>query len=205
MMRKIFGIAAIILIASGYAAGADYWHFGIGTRIEGVKTSGKDYHNALGGGLLLTFGNPDSRFTTQFDLDKWGVTYHINGDLVRTNSVTEPTPTYKVRDRNYSGLGVGMFERYRAFDFTDNYSAYVIGGIGGYFLDYKEEMSDNGVVTLKSKGLHSLGQLAGGIGFEGRFDQHILGFIEGRFVGFLNAQKTDKNLMKGYLGIRYIF
>jgi hypothetical protein len=191
-------------MASGYAAGADYWHFGVGTRFEGVIT-GKDFNNALGGGLMLTFGNPDSRFTTQFELDKWSVDYSKSGDSIPTTPIGSESPRYKVRERNYSGTGLGIFEKYRAFDFSEKYSAYIIGGVGGYFLDYKEEISDNGKVTLQSKGLHSLGQFAGGLGLEGKFNQRVLGFIEGRFVGFMNAQPRDKNLMKGYLGVRYIF
>jgi hypothetical protein len=203
-MRKIIGIIAIVLLASGYAAGADYWHFGIGARVAGVMP-GTEYSDALGGGILLTFGNPDSKFTTQLDFDTWGVSFHKAGDLIITSAITEPETTYKARERKYSGLGMGIFERYRIIDFSGTFSSYVIGGFGGYFLDYKQEESDNGTVLMQSKGLHSLGQIAGGLGFEGKIYQRVSAFIEGRFVGFFSADKSDKNLMNGYFGIRYIF
>jgi hypothetical protein len=205
MMRKIFAVIAIILMASGYAAGADYWHFGMGMRLTGVMP-GKVYSNALGEGILLTFGNPDSRFATQFDFDNWGVSYQKTGDLIRTNPITDTSATYKKREHQYSGLGIGVFERYRAIDFTERLSAYLIGGFGGYFLTSRQEESDAiGKVAMQSKGQHSLGQLSGGLGFEGKFNDHLVGFIEGRFVGILNASDSDKNLMNGYLGVRYIF
>jgi hypothetical protein len=202
-MRKIFSIAAIILIAFGYAAGADYWHFGVGAKFEGV-IPGKNYSNALGGGLLLTFANPDSRFTTQFDLDKWGVQFTKSGDSVQTSAFGQPY-TAKLREQQYSGLGVALLERYRAIDFSNAFSGYLIGGIGGYFLDYKREEGSNGTVNMKSKGLHSLGQLSGGMGLEAQINPKTMAFLEGRFVGFINPQKSDKNLLKGYLGIRFIF
>jgi hypothetical protein len=203
-MRRIIGIIAIVLLASGYAAGADYWHFGIGTKLAGVMP-GKEYSNALGGGILLTFGDPDSKFTTQIDFDTWGVDFTKSGDYILTSPITDTIPTYKIRQRKYSGLGLGLFERYRAFDFSDALSAYVLGGFGGYFLDYKEEMSDNGTILMQSKGLHSLGQIAAGLGFEGKIYQRVSGFIEGRFVTFLNAKDSDKNLINGYVGMRYVF
>jgi hypothetical protein len=203
VMRKVLSIAAIILIAFGYAAGADYWHFGIGAKFDGV-VPGKDYSNALGGGILLTFGNPDSKFTTQFDFDKWGVQYTKSGDRIKTSPLGQ-TDTYKTREHKYSGLGVALLERYRAVDFSNAFSGYIIGGFGGYFLDYKREEADNGTVTMKSKGLHSLGQITGGIGLEGQINPHTMAFLEARFVGFIDPQDSDKNLMNGFLGIRYIF
>ncbi len=202
-MKKIFSIAAIILLASGYASGADYWHFGLGARVTGVITGG-NYSNALGGGILATFGNPESKFTTQIDLDTWGVSYTTAGDLVRTSPITEPD-AFKIREHKYSGLGVGIFEKYRVIDFSETFSSYILGGVGGYFLEYQQEESFNGTVRMTSKGLHALGQLAGGVGFESRFSQHTIGFIEGRYVGLLKAKPGDKDLMKGYAGIRFIF
>jgi hypothetical protein len=203
-MRKIFIVTIIILMASGYAAGADYWHFGVGTRLAGVMP-GKDYSNALGTGILVTFGNPDSRFTTQIDLDRWGVKYQKSGDLIITSALNVTPVTFKTRERQYDGLGVGIFEKYRAIDFLSVFSTYLIGGFGGYFLTYKEEASDNGTVNMQSKGQHELGQVAGGLGFEGQFNQHVFAFLEGRYIGLINANPTDHNIMKGYLGIRYVF
>jgi hypothetical protein len=204
LMRKIIGIVAIVLLASGYAAGADYWHFGIGTKVAGVMP-GKNYSNALGEGVLLTFGDPDTKFTTQIDFETWGVDFTKSGDYIMTSAITDPDTTYKIRQRRYSGLGLGIFEKYRAIDFSEALSAYLIGGFGGYFLDYKEEISDNGIILMQSKGLHSLGQIAAGLGFEGKLYQRVSGFIEGRFVGFINAKESDKNLVNGYVGMRYVF
>jgi hypothetical protein len=202
-MKRIFGIVAILLLASGMATAAEYWHFGAGVRLTGVMP-GDDYSNALGSGLLLTFGNPDSRFTTQFDLDVWNVNYTIDDSLINV-SVPDTPDTLRLRKFEYYGLGVGAFEKYRFYDFSQKFSTYVIVGLGGYFLNRKSEFSETGVETMKSDGMHSLFQLAGGLGFEGRINQHISGFIEGRYVAFLNGEDADKNLMKGYLGIRYVF
>ena len=64
----------------------------------------------------------------------------------------------------------------------------VLAGFGGYFLEYKQEESDNGAVRMTSKGLHSLGQLAGGLGLEGRFSQHT---IAGTAGGTLPVNDPD--------------
>ncbi|HBC45667.1 MAG TPA: hypothetical protein DEO84_06940 [candidate division Zixibacteria bacterium] len=203
-MRKIFIVAVMILMASGYAAGADYWHCGVGVKFAGVMP-GKDYSNTLGGGLLVTFGNPDSRFTTQFDVDKWSKKYNKSGDTILTSAFGVIPATYKLRERHYSGLSVGIFEKFRAVDFSNAFSAYMIAGIGGYFLNFKWEESDNGTVNLKSKSQHSLGHLSGGLGLEAQFNQHVYAFIEGRYVALINAKEADKNIMNGYLGVRYVF
>jgi hypothetical protein len=206
LMKRIFGIVAILLLASGIASGTEYWHFGAGVRLTGVMP-GSDYSNALGTGLLLTFGNPDSRFTTQFDIDNWKVTYNKSDSLVENSPLGTPDSlkTYKKRDYEYFGVGVGAFEKYRFFDFSPKFSSYVIGGLGGYFLNRKREVYDSGILSLKSDGMHSLFQLAGGIGFEGKINQHISTFIEGRYVAFLNGKDADKNLFNGYWGIHYTF
>jgi hypothetical protein len=206
-MKRIIGIVAILLLMSGYAAAAEYWHFGAGARLTGVMT-GNDYSNALGMGILLTFGNPDSKFTTQFDFDNWDVTYTKSDSLIENDPLGTPDSlkTYRLRDYEYYGLGVGAFEKYRFFDFSPKFSSYVIGGIGGYFLNRKREnRDDSGILALKSDGMHSLFQMAGGIGIDGKITQHLSGFIEGRYVGFLNGEKADKNLFKGYLGVHYTF
>jgi hypothetical protein len=206
-MRKIIGIAAIMLLASGYAVAADYWHFGVGLRATGVMPGDK-YANALGVGVLLTFGDPDSRFTTQFDLDRWSVGYTKEGSLVENSPLGTPDSlkTYRLAKFEYSGLGVGFFQKYRALDFSNSFSTYVIGGIGGYFLDPKQERrNDDGTVTMKSNGLHALVQYAAGLGFEGRFNQHFYSFVEGRFVGVVSGDANDPNLLKGYFGVRYVF
>lgn len=204
-MKRIFGLVAILLLASGYATAAEYWHFGAGVRLAGVMP-GDDYSNALGTGLLLTFGNPDSRFTTQFDIDTWNVTYTKNDSLIETTPPGDTIRTYRLRDYEYFGVGVGAFEKYRAIDFSSRFSSYVIGGFGGYFLNRKREnRDDSGIINLKSDGMHSLFQIAGGIGFEGKVNQHLSGFIEGRYVAFLNGEDADKNLLNGYLGIHYTF
>jgi hypothetical protein len=203
-MRKIFIVAVMILMASGYASGADYWHCGVGAKLAGVMP-GDIYSNTLGGGLLVTFGNPDSRFTTQFDVDKWGVKYNKSGDSILTSAYNATDTTYKMRERQYSGFSVGMFEKYRAVDFSNTFSAYLIGGLGGYFLNYKREESDNGTVNLKSKSQHSLGYISGGLGFESQFNQHVFAFLEGRYVELISTKDADQNIVKGYLGVRYVF
>jgi len=216
-MRKIIGIAVILLMASGYAAAAEYWHFGAGVRLTGVMP-GKDYSNALGVGVLLTFGDPDSRFTTQIDFDNWKVEYTKDGDTILYSTlqqIADGDSLYRLATHEYSGLGFGIYEKYRALDFSSALSAYVIGGFGAYFLDYlKEERNDFGTIESISYGLHSLFQLSGGLGLEAALSSHISSFVEGRFVGILNGQKQepgsqiereDSHLFKGLVGLRYAF
>jgi len=202
-MKRILSMVVIIVMASGYALAADYWHFGAGVRLTGV-IPGDDYANALGGGVLLTFGDPDSRFTTQMDLDTWKVTYQKNGDYVLTSPPGQDS-TFKKRDHQYSGLGFGFFEKYRTFDFS-RFSNYLIGGAGAYFLDRKqEERLDFGGTAMKSFGFHSLIMLGGGLGFEGRLSEHFVSFIEGRYTFILSGDNLDKDLVNGYFGVRYVF
>jgi opacity protein-like surface antigen len=216
-MRKFIGIVVILLMASGYAAAAEYWHFGAGVRLTGVMP-GSDYSNALGMGMLLTFGDPDSRFTTQMDFDTWNTQFTRAGELVLDRIDNTQTPSdsiYRLAEHKYSGIGFGIYEKYRALDISSTFSAYVIGGFGGYFLDYlREERTDFQTVEFRSYGLHSLFQLSGGLGLDAAFSRHVTGFVEGRFVGILNAEKEDPrlnikrkdaSLMKGLLGLRYTF
>jgi hypothetical protein len=189
---------------TGYAAAAEYWHFGAGVRLTGVVT-GNDYANALGGGVLLTFGNPDSRFTTQMDVDSWNVTYQMTDSLIVIKYSDRTDSTVRDRDFSYSGLGVGFYEKYRALDFSPKFSSYLIGGFGAYFLDRKREDESNFLVTMKSFGLHSLLHWSAGLGFEGRLSQHVSSFIEGRYVGIISGSSADKDLLKGYFGVRYVF
>lgn len=204
-MKKIFGIAMVLAMISGSALAGDYWHFGMGARLTGVMP-GDDYANALGVGVLLTFGNPDSRFTTQLDFDDWGVTYTKTGDTVRTSPPRTNPVTYKLRDKEYSGLGIGIFEKYRAFDFGSRLSTYILGGFGGYFLDFKrEEPMDLGGTQLRSLGLHSLFMWAAGLGFEARLNDHLNSFVEGRYINVISGDAADADLKQGSFGMRYVF
>jgi opacity protein-like surface antigen len=216
-MRKIIGIIMILLMASGYAAAAEYWHFGAGVRLTGVAP-GTDYSNALGMGMLLTFGDPDSRFTTQMDFDTWKTEFTKAGERLLDrvdNTQSPPDSIWRLAEHKYSGIGFGIYEKYRAFDISSVFSTYLIGGVGAYFLDYqREERSDYQTVGFRSYGLHSLFQMAGGLGLDAALTRHVTGFLEGRFIGFLNTEKADPNLnikrndsalMKGLLGVRYTF
>jgi hypothetical protein len=219
-MRKIIDIVVILLMASGYAAAADYWHFGAGVRFTGVMP-GEDYSSALGAGMLLTFGDPDSRFTTQIDFDNWSTNY-TNEDTVMYSTMEQVGNDeflWRKADHEYSGVGFGIFEKCRAFDFSSTFSTYAIVGFGAYFLDLKrEERTDFGAVDMKSYGLHSLYQLSIGLGLENQFSSHFAAFAEGRYVAILNGEtvvddpnnpfdidRVDDNLLKGLFGIRYIF
>jgi hypothetical protein len=220
-MRKIIGAVVILLMATGYAAAADYWHFGAGVRLTGV-IPGKHYSNALGMGGLLTFGDPDSRFTTQMDFDSWSVNYTQDTDSVFYSSLEDIQRgdfLWRLANQEYSGLGFGIYEKYRALDFSSGFSAYILGGVGAYFLDYMiEERTDQATVEYRSYGLHSLFQLSGGLGLEGRITRNFYTFVEGRVVAILNGKKLDRtevtnpnversddNLVKGLLGLRYAF
>jgi hypothetical protein len=209
----------MLLMASGYAAAAEYWHFGAGVRLTGVKP-GPDYSNALGMGMLLTFGDPDSRFTTQMDFDSWGAEFTRDGERVLASTLedlsrTPPDSIWRLAEHKYTGIGFGIYEKYRALDISSVFSTYLIGGFGAYFLDYqREERTDFQTVAFRSYGLHSLYHLSGGLGLDATFSRQVACFAEGRFVGVLNGEKQDPSLnikredasfMKGLLGIRYTF
>jgi hypothetical protein len=204
-MKKVYVVIAILLMTSAYVSAADYWHFGVGARLAGV-IPGKNYGDALGGGLMLTFGDPDSRFTTQLEVDTWARTYNMDDSLVLVTFPPNPDSSYKKRDYHYSGLSVGFFEKIRTVDFTSGFSNYITGGLGGYFLGRKrEDKLQLGGTQVKSLGFHSVVMLAAGTGFEARINDHLASFVEGRYVFIVSGDKADKNLALGYVGIRYIF
>jgi hypothetical protein len=218
-MRKIVGIAMILLMISGYAVAAEYWHFGAGVRLTGVMPGG-DYSNALGVGGLLTFGDPDSRFTTQMDFDTWNTTFTRDGVMVLYSTEeqlqqTPPDSVWRLADHKYTGIGFGIYEKYRALDISSRFSSYIIGGFGAYFLDFqREERTDYATVEMRSYGLHSLYQLSGGIGFDAAINAHFTGFIEARFIAMLNPEeddpalgidREDANVSSGFIGVRYTF
>ncbi len=186
-MKKILGVVMILLFG-GSSAAADYWNLGVGFRATGVMPGGY-YENTVGFGILSSLGDPDSRFTTQLEVDRWESVYDLRG-----------------YENRYSGFGVGFFEKFKFFDFSPSLSTYLIGGIGGYFLDLKrEEFVEDVGIELRSQYLNSLVMTAGGLGLDFRMGPHIIVFTEGRYVYFPNGDDEDKPLTNGYLGIRYHF
>jgi hypothetical protein len=186
-MKKILGVVLILLFA-GSSAAADYWNLGVGFRATGVMPGG-NYENTVGFGILSSLGDPDSRLTTQLEVESWESVYDFRG-----------------YENRYSGFGVGFFEKLRFFDFSPNLSTYLIGGIGGYFLDLKREEFVEGVgVEVRSQYLNSLVMTAGGLGFDFKMGPHLIVFTEGRYVYFPNGDDEDKPLTNGYLGLRYHF
>ncbi len=194
-MRNLVGIIAILFVTAASASAAEYWRFGVGLRGTAV-VPGENYSNALGLGVIASFGDPDSRFTTQFELDSWKVIYDfdISGD------------TLQDLEHRYAGLGVGLYEKYRIFDLSSRFSPYVIGGLGAYFLELKRE-EETGVVglQLRSQYLHSLFMVAGGLGIEAGFNERISAFIEGRYAYLHSDRNEDKDIVHSYLGIKYRF
>lgn len=185
-MKKFLGVVMILFI-TGSAAAADYWHLEVGARGVGVMPGG-EYENTVGYGVTASFGNPDGRFATQFEVESWESTYYVRGF-----------------ERRYSGLGMGVFEKYRFLDFSPRLSPYIIGGIGGYFLDYKRAEAIDNIVELRPIHLSSVFAMAGGLGFDFKVSNHVIAFTEGRYVFFPNGADVDKPLSNGYLGLRYQF
>ena len=186
-MKKLLGVIIMILLIAGTSAAADYWHLEVGFKGAAVVPGG-DYKNTVGYGFIAAFGDPDSRFTTQFEVDSWVSTYDVSGF-----------------ERQYSGFGIGVFEKYKYLDFSTRLSSYIIGGVGGYFLDFKQEEAIDNIVELRAKHLSSLFMMAGGLGFDFRLSQRVIAFTEGRYVYFPNGSNVDKPISNGYLGLRYIF
>ena len=114
-MKKLLGVIIMILLIAGTSAAADYWHLEVGFKGAAVVPGG-DYKNTVGYGFIAAFGDPDSRFTTQFEVDSWVSTYDVSGF-----------------ERQYSGFGIGVFEKYKYLDFSTRLTSYIIGGVGGYF------------------------------------------------------------------------
>jgi hypothetical protein len=194
-MRNLVGIVAILFVAATSASAAEYWHFGLGIKGTAV-VPGEDYSNALGMGVVATFGDPESKFTTQLDMDTWKVAYDFDvaGD------------TLGEIEHEYSGLGFGIYEKYRILNLSSRFSPYIVGGVGAYFLELKRA-EDNGLGALqvRSQYLHSLFMAAGGLGFETGLGSHVSIFAEGRYV-FINGERdVDKDLIQSYLGVRYRF
>ncbi len=191
-MKKALGIVLILLLA-GSATAAEYWHLGVGFRGTAVVLR-DDIDNTFGWGMMVTLGDPDSRFTTQMEVDSWKSVYTIAGF-----------------ENHYSGFGAGFFEKYRVFDFTPNLSSYLIGGFGGYFLELKEEEDIEFVgIELRSKYINSYFMLAGGLGFDYRISPKLAVYTEGRYVDYPKRWSSgdeflDNSLLNGYLGARYSF
>jgi len=194
-MRNLVSIIVILLIIAGTATAADYWHFGLGLRGTGVLPGG-DHKSALGVGIIGSFGDPDSKFNTRIEVDSWKVTYDYDG--ADANLVG--------KEHQYSGLGFGLYEKYRLFDTSKWYSPYVIGGAGAYFLELKrEEDTDILGTQLRSQYIHSLFMASAGLGLEARISGRLTGFLEGRFVAVSGESGTDNNLIQTYLGAAYSF
>jgi opacity protein-like surface antigen len=186
-MKKLLGVVMILCIA-GSSAAADYWHLGIGFSGSEVVLRG-NHKNTQGFRILASLGDPDSRFTTQLEVERWESVYDLHG-----------------LENRYSGFGAGFYEKFRLLNFSTAISTYLIGGVGGYFLDYKkQEEVENVGLDLRSQYLNSLWTTAGGLGLDFRFGQHIILFTEGRYVTFPGGSDEDDPFTTGYLGIRYQF
>lgn len=194
-MRNLIGIIAILFVTAASSPAAEYWHFGLGLKGTAV-IPGEDYSNAFGVGIIASFGDPDPRFATQFEVDNWKVTYDFD-------ITTDTLPTLEHR---YSGLGVGVYEKFRIFDVSSRFSPYVIGGLGAYFLELKrEELTDIQGLQLRSRYLHSVIMMAGGLGIEAGLNENFSTFIEGRYVYLKSDRDEDKDIVHSYLGVRYRF
>ncbi len=194
-MRKIFGICAVLLLVSGVAAGAEYWHFGLGVKAI-VASPGSGYSTAYGGGITANFGLPDSKFVTQLEFEKWKSTYYL----------TFPEDTMSTKHQ-YSGLGAGFFEKYRGLDISSKFSGYVIGGFGAYFLELKRKVLLTGTnqYELRSVHLHTVPFLAGGLGIEGKLKSNLYCFVEGRYIGIVSNLDADKDIIAASAGLRMVF
>jgi hypothetical protein len=219
-MKRFLFIVTILLLAANLSMADDYWHFGVGIRATGVIPNGQDrggnnYSNALGTGVLLTFGDPDSRFTTQVDLDKWSVNYTNSNVPITFWGVEGDSSSIQTRASKYQfgGLAVGIYEKYRTFEFSSKLSNYIIGGLGAYFLNgkFEESLSPYVGTRMTSRGYSSDVMAAAGLGFDARVSDHLTGFVEGRFNMIVSHPKKENdqnpidNLMHGYFGVKYVF
>ena len=194
-MKRILGFMAILIFAAGNISAAEYWHAGVGVKGT-LVIPGDGYENAWGTGVIVSLGDPDSRFSTQFEVDRWIVTYR-NGDS---------TSTYHNRKHKYSGLGLGIFEKFKALGFSSNVAAYLITGLGGYFLELsREEQLEFGGLQMRNTYLHPRMMWANGLGVEAQMTQQWHMFTEGRYVLIVSNGDEDKNLVQLYLGLRYLF
>lgn len=209
-MKKFFFFVVILVLISNTTMAADYWHFGIGLRAVGVVPKGNDHANAMGEGLVLTFGNPDSKFTTQFEFDNWSVNYTKSNRTIGYIVSSEDTTLHiKTSKQEYKGLGIGFFEKFRTFEFLPGLSNYIIGGAGGYFLNYRYEDTNAPLVgtTIRSSGYNSTVMASGGIGFDGRINGHVTAFVEGRYIRLFSRSKLypTPDMFQGSLGMKYVF
>jgi len=207
-MKKIIGVATLILILCGSAVAADYWRLGVGVRGEGVIPGG-DHKNAFGTGIVVSFSDPDSRFATQVEVDTWEVTYTYDGanrNLYYPNANGDSVGFERV----YGGFGAGFYERARLFDLMSRVSTYAVAGIGGYFLELRQEELvelEPGFPTpeMRSQYLHARFMVAGGIGFDIDISDRLECNIEGRYVYIESELDIDEPLMKAFFGLKYNF
>lgn len=194
-MKNLISIMVFLLVITATVAAADYWHFSAGLRGTGV-IPGNDYSNAFGIGVIASFGDPDSRFNTHFEMDSWKVKYDYDGADTALVGL----------EHRYSGLGFGIFEKYRFLNLSSRISPYGIAGLGAYFLELKrEEQTELVGLQLRSQYIHSLFSLAGGLGVEAAVGQHLTAFVEGRYVSIFSENDVDKDLIQSYLGVKYHF
>jgi opacity protein-like surface antigen len=194
-MKNLISVIAICLLISGSVAAADYWHLGIGLRGT-LVIPGEDYKSALGVGIVTSLGDPDSKFTTRLEVDRWKVVYDYDGSV----------DSLVGREHQYLGLGFSALEKYRILNHSARFSPYVIAGLGAYFLELKrEEDTDIVGIQLRSKYIHSLMSLSGGLGIEAGLSSRVSAFIEGRYVGIFSENNEDKDLIHSYIGVTYLF
>jgi len=204
LMKKIIGVATIVILLCGSAVAGDYWHFGLGVRGAGIFTD-KEFGNGFGTGIIASLGDPDSRFTTHFEVDIWEISYTYDGSdsTLYYQNADDVTIGY---EHVYSGLGAGFYEKVKLFNFTSGFSTYIIGGIGGYFLELQHEEDIELIgIEMRSQYLHSLFMMAGGLGFDTKITNHLASFIEGRYVYINSDFDMDKPIMKGIFGLKYNF
>ncbi len=194
-MKNLVSIMVFLLVISATVTAADFWHFSVGLRGTGV-IPGEDYSNAFGVGVVASFGDPDSKFNTRFELDSWKVTYDYDGS----------NADFRGLEHNYSGLGFGVFEKYRFFNNSARFSPYGIGGLGAYFLELKreEETAISGL-QLRSQYIHSLFFASAGLGLETAITRRLTVSVEGRFVSIFSENNSDKDIIQTYLGMAYHF
>lgn len=210
-MKKFFFFVTIFLVISSSAIAADFWHFGIGLRAVGVIPEPQQYNNAVGGGLLMTFGNPDSRFTTQIELDKWTVNYKRSAFPDTVFGITGDSTSMQIRPSKFkhSGLTFGFYEKFRAIEFSPALSAYIIGGFGGYFINAKYESSQAPFAgtVMRSRGYFSVLSGGGGLGLNAKVNSHFDSFVEGRYIGLFKKEPgyDSPNYIHMYFGVRYVF
>ncbi len=222
-MRKTLIVIALLILMTLPASAQDYWN--LKTAFDGVAVFPADSNGAaFGGGIKVSFGNPDGTFDIGFEVGKWWRSFDLNdpftGELIRAGSYTDTldgTPVItedSLLNRDQQALQFSIFTRYKFFSlFNDGLDLYSGVGGGFYFLQERREESRRDPstgyweVVKVDNYLDTKGQTFFSLGFDSHLFTKIDVYVENRFTYIYEWDKWsgDSYAYSLSLGLKYQF